>query len=72
MSRTRPAGPVALPIALVLALLLASFAMAAHRPAFRASTGGAAPDLTISAAVAWPVSTLLISEVQTGGASASD
>jgi len=37
-----------------------------------ASAAGPSPALSALAAVAWPVSTLLVSEVQTGGASASD
>ena len=69
MSRARRAGPIALTLALVLALLAASFAAAARRPdSLRA--GGATT--VVAAAVAWPVSTLVVSEVQTGGASASD
>ena len=70
MSRARRAGPVALPFALILILVATSLATAARRPAF-----GAAPrrrESRVAAAVAWPTSTLVISEVQTGGASASD
>ena len=70
MSRARRAGPVALPLALVLALVSASLAMAAHRPSFLAPA--ASPSRVTLAAAAWPVSTLVISEVETGGASASD
>src|SRR6478752_6384398 len=68
MSRARRAGPVALPIALVLALATASLVAAARRPE-GAVAGGQAVGV---AAVSWPTSTLLISEVETGGASASD
>jgi len=68
MSRARRAGPVALPIALVLALATASLVAAARRPDGTVA-GGQAVGV---AAVAWPTSTLLISEVETGGASASD
>ena len=68
MSRARRAGPVALPIALVLALATASLVAAARRP-----DGTVAGATTVGvAAVSWPTSTLLISEVETGGASASD
>ncbi len=69
MSRARRAGPVALPIALVLALAVVSLAEAARRPDARASV---ASGPAVAAAVAWPVSALVISEVQTGGNSASD
>jgi hypothetical protein len=71
MLRARRVGPVALPFALILALLAASLAYAAARrpDAPSASTGPAIQPL---AAVAWPVSTLVVSEVQTGGTSASD
>ncbi|MEO5939876.1 MAG: lamin tail domain-containing protein, partial [Candidatus Limnocylindrales bacterium] len=72
MLRARRAGPVALPLSLVLVLVVASVAMAAHRPAFRAATGSPSPVVVAVAAVQWPVSTLVISEVETGGASASD
>ena len=37
-----------------------------------ATRGGAERHLSMAAAVAWPTSTLVVSEVQTGGASASD
>ncbi|HEX2755229.1 MAG TPA: lamin tail domain-containing protein, partial [Candidatus Limnocylindrales bacterium] len=70
MSRARRAGPAALSSALVLALVVASLATAAHRP-FPRSSSAASPGGG-TAAVAWPASTLLISEIQTGGASASD
>ena len=70
MSRARRAGPAALPFALALILLAASIATAAHRPVPRASADGTSPIATV--AVAWPTSTLVISEIQTGGASASD
>ncbi|MEA2549989.1 MAG: uncharacterized protein QOE42_2587, partial [Chloroflexota bacterium] len=71
MSRARRAGSTALPFALVLVLIAASFATAvAPRPL--ASRSAVAEPLVVTAAVAWPTSTLLISEVQTGGASASD
>src|SRR4051794_33146450 len=70
MSRARRVGPVALTLAVVLLLLVASIATgAAHRPESRATTD---PRVAIAAAVAWPTSTLVVSEVQTGGASASD
>ena len=69
MSRARRAGPVALSLALVLALVAASLAVGGPPAAIR--TGWPSPP-SPSAAVAWPVSTLVISEVQTGGASASD
>src|SRR4051812_26415227 len=65
MSRVRRAGPVALTLALGLVVVATSLvAAAARRPAPRAAA--------LATSVAWPVSTLLISEVQTGGASASD
>ncbi|HZC32639.1 MAG TPA: lamin tail domain-containing protein, partial [Candidatus Bathyarchaeia archaeon] len=72
MLRARRAGPLALPVALVLALIAAPLAgAAAHRP--DASQPAAGPMVEpLAAAVAWPVSTLVVSEVQTGGASASD
>jgi outer membrane biosynthesis protein TonB len=70
MSRARRAGPVALPFALILILATASLATAAHRP-FEPARSGDVPRV-VAAAVAWPTSTLLISEVETGGASASD
>src|SRR3982751_1610623 len=65
MSRVRRAGPVALTLALGLVVVATSLVpAAARRPAPRAAA--------LAASVAWPVSTLLVSEVQTGGASASD
>ena len=67
MSRARRAGPVALPLALVLALVVSRWSR--RRVARRHGAGGRP---VVAAAVAWPMSTLLISEVQTGGASASD
>jgi len=70
MSRARRAGPAALPFALVLVLIVASLATAAHRP-LSPDTLGALPRVA-TVAVPWPTSTLLISEVETGGASASD
>jgi hypothetical protein len=70
MSRARRAGPVALPFALILILATASLATAAHRP-FAPAMSDDVPRV-VAAAVAWPTSTLLISEVETGGASASD
>ena len=69
MSRVRRAGSAALPSALVLAMVVASLAMAAHRPIVRAPS---VVGPTVAAAVAWPTSTLVVSEIQTGGASASD
>ena len=69
MSRARRAGQLALPLALVLVLAVVSLADAARRPTARSSVVSGAVS---AAAVAWPVSTLVISEVQTGGASASD
>ena len=69
MSRARRAGPVALPIALVLALATASLVAAARRPDGTVA-GGTRP--SASPPSSWPSSTLLISEVETGGASASD
>ncbi|MEZ0239645.1 MAG: hypothetical protein ACAH65_02500, partial [Chloroflexota bacterium] len=61
MQRVRRAADVAL--ALVVALCLSSVPAATIR-----SDGG----IALAAAVAWPPSTLVVSEVQTGGASASD
>ena len=69
MSRARRAGRVALPIALVPALLATPLVSAARRPETQ-PLDATAP--VVLAAVAWPVSTLVISEVETGGASASD
>jgi hypothetical protein len=65
MSRMRRSGLAALTVALVFVLVLTSFAAAAPR---RAGSGSWRP----LAAVPWPASSLLLSEVQTGGASASD
>lgn len=62
MERVRAAAVVALPAV----LLIASVVLAAVAPAVRQAL---AP---IPAAVAWPPSTLVVSEIQTGGASASD
>jgi hypothetical protein len=65
MSRARRAGPITLTFALVLEVVLSSLAAAGRQPV--------APSSLINAAsVTWPVATLVISEVQTGGASASD
>ncbi len=61
MQRVRRAADVAL--ALVVALCLSSV------PAATTRSGGG---IALAAAVAWPPSTLVVSEVQTGGASASD
>src|SRR5689334_6054737 len=61
MQRVRRAADVAL--ALVVALCLSSLPAAAT-PLGR--------DVVLAASVAWPVSTLVVSEVQTGGSSASD
>ena len=69
MSRARRAGPVALPFALVLVLVAASLvaaATASRRPVGRRASRASSPPSS------WPTSTLLISEVETGGASASD
>ena len=71
MSRARCARAVALPVALVLALVLTSLAAAAARRPLAHPPTTTEPRIAVTA-VAWPVSTLLISEVQTGGASASD
>ena len=60
MDRVRRAGQAAL-------LLLVVGSLAAVRPS--ASTQ---PEVAPAAAVSWPTSTLVVSEVQTGGASASD
>ncbi|HET7702082.1 MAG TPA: hypothetical protein VFK35_01685 [Candidatus Limnocylindrales bacterium] len=68
MLRVPRAGSVALPLALILAMLTASFALADQR---RASTP-AGPGPAVLAPVAWPASTLVVSEVETGGATASD
>lgn len=61
MQRVRRAANVAL--ALVVALCLSSV------PAATTTSGGG---IALAAAVAWPPSTLVVSEVETGGASASD
>ena len=61
MQRVRRAADVAL--ALVVALCLSSLPAAAN-PLGRG--------VALAATVAWPVSTLVVSEVQTGGSSASD
>ena len=61
MQRVRCAADVAL--ALVVALCLSSLP-AATQPLGRG--------IALAATVAWPVSTLVVSEVQTGGSSASD
>ena len=68
MSRVRRAGTRALPFALVLAVVVSALALGARRPDPTAPIR--AP--RVAAAVAWPTSTLVVSEVQTGGASASD
>ena len=60
MDRVRRAGQAAL-------LLLVVGSLAAVRP-----STGPQPGLAPAAAVTWPTSTLVVSEVQTGGASASD
>jgi hypothetical protein len=70
MSRARWAWSAALSLAVILALITASLTYAARRPDPR-STAGGEPAIA-AAAVAWPPSTLVISEIQTGGASASD
>ena len=71
MSRVPRAGSSAFLLALVLSLLAGSLATAHPRRATARLTGAAAPPVA-TAAVAWPVSALLVSEVQTGGSSASD
>jgi len=65
MSRTRRSGPAALLVAMAFVLVLASFAAAAPRRLGSRSWSSLA-------AVPWPVSSVVVSEVQTGGASASD
>jgi hypothetical protein len=60
MQRARRAGTTAL--ALVVAVCLSS------GPTHIARLG----DVALAASVAWPVSTLVVSEIQTGGSSASD
>ncbi len=67
MSRVRRAGGRAALLALVLAVIVTAFVSAARRPEPLVPRSVAA-----AAAVAWPISTLVVSEVQTGGASASD
>nr|MBA2382295.1 lamin tail domain-containing protein [Chloroflexota bacterium] len=69
MFRARRAGLIALSFALILVLVIASVATAARRPA-GTSTAGASR--SIAAAVPWPTSTLVVSEIETGAASASD
>jgi outer membrane biosynthesis protein TonB len=62
MDRVRRAAHAAL----ILAIVVSAAVLGAGRPVDRlASTG-------LAAAVAWPTSTLVVSEVMTGGASASD
>src|SRR3954453_16730737 len=68
MSRARRAGTRSLPFALVLVIVLAALASGARRPDPTAPSRTAGVAL---AAVTWPTSTLVVSEVQTGGASAS-
>src|SRR5262245_66694011 len=63
MDRVRGAGQ-----AVLLLLVLCSLAVAG--PA--ASSGPGRTAVRLAAAVTWPTSTLVVSEVQTGGASASD
>jgi outer membrane biosynthesis protein TonB len=71
MLRVRGAGPVALSLALILVVLATSLAVAAPRRS-DAVSAAAGPAVEPLAAAAWPVSSLVVSEVQTGGASASD
>src|SRR6266550_8276168 len=71
MLRVRRVGPAALPFAMILALLAASLTSAAPRRALQPASP-AGPTIAPLAAVPWPVSSLVVSEVQTGGASASD
>jgi hypothetical protein len=61
MDRVRGAGQ-----AVLLLLVLASLALVGPRSL------AARPPAEFAASVAWPTSTLVVSEVQTGGASASD
>jgi len=61
MDRVRGAGQ-----AVLLLLVLASLALVGPR------SSAARLPAELAAAVAWPTSTLVVSEVQTGGASASD
>src|SRR4029079_7625648 len=56
---------------LILVFLATSLAVAAPRRS-DAVSAGAGPAVEPLAAAAWPVSSLVVSEVQTGGASASD
>src|SRR5262245_41064606 len=63
MNRVRGAGQ-----AVRLLLVLASLSLVGPVSPVSPAAGGA----RLVAAVAWPVSTLVVSEVQTGGASASD
>ncbi len=60
MDRTRPVGRRALIVILALALAIAPVGLALR------------PAAALAADVAWPVSSLVVSEIQTGGASASD
>src|SRR5690242_16216008 len=68
MLRVRRAGRRAVPFALILAVIVTTFASAARRPDGTVPRGA----IAAAASVAWPPSTLVVSEVQTGGASASD
>ncbi|MFL5725091.1 MAG: lamin tail domain-containing protein [Chloroflexota bacterium] len=61
MDRARGAGQAVLLLVVLVSLVLV-------RPTSSAGLGGS----SLTAAVAWPTSTLVVSEVQTGGASASD
>ena len=61
MDRVRGAGQ-----AVLLLLVLASLALVGP------TSSAARPPAELAAAVAWPTSSLVVSEVQTGGASASD
>ena len=63
MDRVRHVGS----LVVLAALLLASIGQADDRPPERRT-----PEPDLAAAVGWPTSTLLVSEVVTGGASASD
>ncbi|HTG40686.1 MAG TPA: hypothetical protein VK697_03635, partial [Methylomirabilota bacterium] len=65
MDRVRRAGTLAL-------FLLVVVAASATVSAVPAEPGGRAAAGRLVAAVAWPTSTLLVSEIVTGGASASD
>ncbi|HEV2006010.1 MAG TPA: lamin tail domain-containing protein [Candidatus Limnocylindrales bacterium] len=55
-----------------VAVIAALFVVVSISGAVAAATGGAPSGPMALAAVAWPPSTLLVSELQTGGASASD